>query len=88
MARSWKEAKELAAEKNRPCVYHNRESGEYGACTPEGKRRRAVSSEGFRDDCVCFPAGMNPEEMEVRERLFLEGDPGWRGSDGCGRGQG
>lgn len=83
MARSWKEAKDVAAQENRPCVYHNHLSGEYGACTPESRRRRITEFTGFQEACICMPARLSTEEMEEKERRFLEGNPDWRGAEGC-----
>ncbi len=77
MAGSWKEAREHAAREGLPQVYHDCDDKVYGAC---GKGEIQGTFKGgifIEHRCICMPAHLSPEELEAKERKFLEENPGW-----------
>lgn len=80
-AKSWKEGKEIAKKEGKELVFHNFDTGEYGACT------RSQSFGCFKDGkfieqrCICMPARYTEAELEQKEREFLKENPEWAVSD-------
>jgi len=77
MAGSWREAKECAVRENLPQVYHDCDDNVYGACRqgePQGIFKGSVFVE---HRCICMPAHLSTEELEIKEKRFLEENPGW-----------
>ena len=77
MAISWSEAKECAARERLPQVYHDCDADVYGACKPgetQGSFREGIFVE---HRCICMPATLTLEELEAKERKFLQDNPDW-----------
>ncbi|MDD3112168.1 MAG: hypothetical protein PHU26_07745 [Methanofollis liminatans] len=77
MAQSWKEAKEIAEARGFEHVYHDYDDGTYGACRAtdrQGTFSRGVFSE---HRCIHMLSSLSAEEMEEKERTFLEEHPEW-----------
>ena len=77
MALSWREAKECAASEGLPQVYHDCDTDVYGACRPgetQGSFREGIFIE---HRCICMPAHLMPEELEAKEKKFLQENPDW-----------
>jgi hypothetical protein len=77
MAISWIEAKECAARERLPQVYHDCDADVYGACKPgetQGSFREGIFVE---HRCICMPAILTLEELEAKERKFLQDNPDW-----------
>ncbi|MDK2975356.1 MAG: hypothetical protein PWP08_1727 [Methanofollis sp.] len=77
MARSWKEAKEIAGHEGLEHVYHDYDNDTYGACRA-ADRQGAFSCGIFSEHrCIHLPASLSPEEIEKKEKKFLEDNPEW-----------
>lgn len=78
-AKSWKEAKEAAEREGSELVFHNFDTGEYGACSRQ--REFGIFSKGqfIEQRCICIPAKFTVTELEQKEKKFLEENPGWAG---------
>lgn len=77
MAGSWKEARECAVRDGLPQVYHDCDDKVYGACrqgAPQGIFKGGIFIE---HRCICMPAHLSAEELEIKEKKFLEENPGW-----------
>jgi hypothetical protein len=60
MAISWKEAKECAAREGLIRVYHDCDTGMYGACR-EGELQGSFKGGIFLEHrCICMPAHLSP----------------------------
>jgi len=76
-ARSWKEAKEIADREGTELVFHNFDTGTYGACS------RSQVFGYFKDGifieyrCICVPAQFTIEEIEGKEKEFLKKNLEW-----------
>ncbi|MCK9580630.1 MAG: hypothetical protein M0Q92_09300 [Methanoregula sp.] len=77
MAASWNEAKECAVRDRLPHVYHDCDDGVYGACR-EGEQQGSFKGGVFCEHrCVCMPASLSAEELEAKEKKFLNENPDW-----------
>ena len=77
MAGSWKEAKECAVREGLPLVYHDYDTGVYGACR-QGELQGVFKGGIFIEHrCICMPAHLNAEELVAKEKKFLKENPGW-----------
>jgi hypothetical protein len=76
-ARSWKEAKEEAERQGAELVFHNFDTGEYGPCSRDQEFGCFVKGEYKEQLCICIPAKFTVEELEQKEKKFLEENPGW-----------
>lgn len=77
MAGSWREAKDSAVLEGLPQVFHDCDDKVYGACREgemQGKFRGGVFIE---HRCICMPAHLSADELEEKERTFLEDNPDW-----------
>jgi len=76
-AKSWKEAKEIAEKEGEELVFHNFDTGEYGTC-PRSKRFGCYRKGEFIEErCICIPAKFTTDELEEKEKKFLEENPEW-----------
>lgn len=77
MAKSWAEAREIAAKENLEIVYHDYETGEYGASksgdTPGHFKRGAW----IPHKTIAMPATTSVEDLERKEQEFLSEHPDW-----------
>jgi hypothetical protein len=77
MTGSWKEAKERAARDGLSHVYHDCDDDIFGAGR-EGERQGSFKGGIFIEHrCLCMPAHLNCEELEEKERKFLQENPDW-----------
>jgi hypothetical protein len=77
MAFSWREAKECAHAEGLPQVYHDCDTRIYGACR-EGERQGSFKEGIFLEHrCICMSAHLSPEELEIKEKKFLDNNPDW-----------
>ena len=76
-ATSWKEAREIAKQEGQELVYHNYDTGEYGACSRSHSFGCFVKGEFIEQRCICMPATLSPAELEEKEKKFLRENPGW-----------
>jgi hypothetical protein len=77
MAESWKEAKECAAREGLPQVFHDFDASTYGACR-DGERQGYFKQGVFVDHrCICMPGHMTEEELQTKEKKFLQENPDW-----------
>lgn len=78
MVQSWKEAK-IEAEKDKcEIVYHDFDRAVYGACRPDQRQGHFSRGRFLEHHCICMPARFSVEELEEKERAFLEENPGWQ----------
>jgi hypothetical protein len=77
LAQSWKEAKIEAENARCTQVYHDFDRGCYGACRPEQRQGHFSRGRFVEHHCICMPARFSEEELEEKERKFLEENPGW-----------
>jgi hypothetical protein len=77
MAGSWKEAKECAVREGLPQVYHDCDDKVYGACRQGELQGRFKDGIFIEHRCICMPAHLSCEELESKEKKFLEENPGW-----------
>jgi hypothetical protein len=76
-AKSWREAKEKAEREGAELVFHNFDTGEFGTCSREQEFGCFVKGEFIEQRCICIPAKFTAEELEQKEKKFLEDNPGW-----------
>lgn len=77
MAVSWSEAKECAVRENLPRVYHDCDTGSFGACR-DGESQGSFKGGVFLEHrCICMPAHLSAEELEEKERKFRSENPDW-----------
>jgi len=77
MAGSWREAKDAAVLEGLPQVFHDCDDKVYGACR-EGEMQGTFRGGVFIEHrCICMPAHLNADELEAKERKFLEDNPDW-----------
>lgn len=77
MALSWREARECALREGLPQVYHDCDARMYGACR-EGEKQGSFKEGIFLEHrCICMPAHLSHEELEVKEKKFLSENPDW-----------
>jgi hypothetical protein len=77
MARSWREAKECAAREGLPQVYHDCDTDVYGACRPGESAGLFRAGIFIEHRCICMPAVIPVEELEAKEKTFLQDNPDW-----------
>jgi hypothetical protein len=77
MAFSWREAKECAHAEGLFQVYHDCDTRIYGTCR-EGEMQGSFKDGFFMEHrCICIPAHLSPEELEIKEKKFLDNNPDW-----------
>lgn len=77
MADSWKEAKEVAERNGFEHVYHDLDSGTYGACHPDERQGTFVCGVFNEHRCIHMLASLSAEKMEEKEVAFLRENPEW-----------
>jgi len=77
MAGSWKEARECAVMEDLPLVYHDCDNKIYGACR-QGELQGTFRGGIFVEHrCICMPVHLSAEELEIKEKKFLDENPDW-----------
>ena len=76
-AKSWKEGKDTAVREGKELVFHNFDTGEYGACSPPDRFGSFKGGKFVEQRCICMPATLSSGEMEEKERKFLGENPEW-----------
>lgn len=77
MASTWHEALDAARKAGLPQVFHDCDTGTYGACRegePQGTFKNGVLVE---HRCICMPAHLSAEELEEKEQKFRKENPDW-----------
>ena len=77
MAGSWREAKECAAREKLPQVYHDCDNNSFGACRQEERQGSFKAGVFIEHRCLCMPAHLSCEELEEKERKFMQENPDW-----------
>jgi hypothetical protein len=77
MAGSWREAKECAAREGLPQVYHDCDNDIFGACRQEERQGSFKAGVFIEHRCLCMSAHLSCEELEEKERTFLQENPDW-----------
>jgi len=67
----------MAKREGQDLVYHNFDTGEYGACSRSRSFGCFVKGEFIEERCICMPAAFSPEELEEKEEKFLSENRGW-----------
>jgi hypothetical protein len=80
MAESWQEARENAQKEGKEMVFHDYDAGSYGVCSKNDRPGHFSCGNYVEHRCICMPAGLKPEELEQKEKKFLNENPGWLGS--------
>jgi len=78
MAQSWKEAKIEADKERCELVFHDFDRGSYGACGPDQRQGHFMCGRFVEHHCICMPARFSEEELEEKEKRFLEENPDWQ----------
>lgn len=81
MARDWREAREDAEKKGCTLVYHDLDTGAFGACGPEERQGHFEKGRFVEHRCICMPARFWPGELEAKEQRFLDEHPEWGGTE-------
>ncbi|MBP1929053.1 hypothetical protein J2741_001600 [Methanolinea mesophila] len=81
-AKSWKEAKEVAEKEGEELVFHNFDTGEYGACSRSKSFGCFKHGEFVEERCICIPAKFSTAELEEKEKKFLLENPEWEKGEG------
>jgi hypothetical protein len=77
MSGSWKKAKELANHQKLPQVFHDCDEDSYGACG-SGERQGCFKGGVFIEHrSICMPSDLSVDELEEKEKKFLEENPDW-----------
>ena len=76
-ATSWKEGKDCAEREGKELVFHNFDTGEYGACSRSDRFGCFEKGKFIEQRCICMPATLSVDEMEQKERKFIEENPEW-----------
>lgn len=77
MTDSWGEAKEVAERDGLEHVYHDFDTGTYGACRPDERQGTFVCGVFKEHRCIHMPASLSAWEMEEKEQEFLRENPEW-----------
>jgi hypothetical protein len=81
MTGSWQEAVVAAKKEGREEVYHDFDKGTYGACRRSEHQGHFSCGRFIEHRCICMSAALNHEELEQKEKAFLEENPDWLGED-------
>ena len=77
MALSWKEAKKCAVQERLSHVWHDCDTGTFGACR-DGEMQGSFKGGMFIEHrCICMPSHLSAEEMEEKEKKFRSDNPDW-----------
>ncbi|MDD1672840.1 MAG: hypothetical protein LUP99_00325 [Methanomicrobiales archaeon] len=74
-ARSWRGAKDTAEREGKELVFHDLDTGEYGACSRSQTFGSFKGGLFIEHRCICMPAKLTADELEEKERVFLEDNP-------------
>ncbi|MDT8357936.1 MAG: hypothetical protein RQ758_05460 [Methanomicrobiaceae archaeon] len=75
MAKSWQQAKEIAKREGLELVFHDLDTGRYGACR-RGEKQGAFSCGKFVEHrTIALLAEQTVDEIVGKERRFLEENP-------------
>lgn len=77
MAGSWQEARKIAQKEGKEMVFHDYDAGSYGVCVKSDRPGHFSCGRYVEHRCICMPAELNPEELEQKEKKFLEENPEW-----------
>lgn len=77
MANSWNEAKMAADQEGMEQVFHDFDTGTFGACKRDQKQGHFTSGCFSEHRCICMPSKLSAEELAEKERKFLEENPDW-----------
>jgi hypothetical protein len=77
MAGSWKEAQEIARKERKEQVFHDFDTGVYGSCMRTDRPGHFSCGRHIEHRCICMPADLSIDELERKERKFLEENPDW-----------
>lgn len=80
MAGSWREARELAKKEGKEMVYHDFDTNSYGICLKEDRPGHFSCGSYIEHRCICMPSDVEPEELERKEKKFLNENPDWLGN--------
>lgn len=72
MAQSWEEAKELAEKQNLELVYHDYDTGEYGAANKNDLPGHFKVGAWIPHRVFSMPAAAGTEEIRKKETEFLQ----------------
>ncbi|HVP94301.1 MAG TPA: hypothetical protein VMS89_03925 [Methanoregulaceae archaeon] len=81
MAGSWREAVETAKKEGREEVFHDFDRNTYGACRKSEHQGHFSCGRYIEHRCICMPVSLSPEELEQKEKAFLEENPDWLRDD-------
>lgn len=79
--KSWQEGKEIAEREGIELVFHNFDTGEYGACTRSQSFGCFKEGKFIEQRCICMPARYSAAELEEKEQQFLNENPEWAVSE-------
>jgi hypothetical protein len=71
------EAVEIVRREGKDQVCHDFDTRTYGVCKKTEHPGHFSCGSYIEHRCICMPATLNPEELEQREKAFLEENPGW-----------
>lgn len=74
-AASWKQAKEIAAQQNLEIVYHDFETGQYGAASKSDLPGHFKCGAWIPHRIFSVPATTSPEEIDAQEKAFIAAHP-------------
>ena len=77
MAESWEAAKEIAAEQKLELVYHDYDTGEYGAAEKDDLPGHFKVGAWIPHRVFAASATAGVEKIEEQEKEFLEEHPDW-----------
>jgi len=77
MAASWKEVKECAVRERLLQVCHDCDDNVFLACRPGEQQGHVDGGIFIEHRCICMPAHLGAEELEGKERTFLQENPDW-----------
>jgi hypothetical protein len=81
MVKNWHEAKESAEKKECELVFHDWDTGEFGACRPGERQGHFDGGRFVEHRCICMPARLDSKELAAKEKIFLEENPDWAGTE-------
>lgn len=81
MAGSWREAVDIAKKEGKEQVFHDFDKGIYGTCRRSEHPGHFSIGRYIDHRCICMSATLTPEELEQKEKTFLEENPGWQSED-------
>jgi len=77
MTGSWKEAREIAVRDGVEQVFHDFDTGTFGVCRRNEKQGHFAKGCFVEHRCICMPSALDADELEKKERAFLDENPDW-----------